>query len=153
MPCGIKFRSTEEETVLHLHKYRDLLNIKISLDGSCMVSPSLGPPVTITDQQLLPNDLTLPLKRHAFPSFALTKTHVWLMTFTLCPGEVDHDWPLLLSGNFPSSASNAHVPSHPSYIFLSAKLHIKLSAFPYLVSFILCIFLEDPYKGMGCFSP
>lgn len=77
--------------MLHLRKYQDLLTIKMSLDGSCMVSPSLGLPVTITDQQLLPNDLTLPLKRHAFPSLAPTKTHVWVVTFALCPGEEDHD--------------------------------------------------------------
>lgn len=77
--------------MLHLHEYQDLLNIKMSPDGSYMVSPSLGLPVTITDQQLLPNDLTLPLKRHAFPSLALTKPHVWVVTFALCPGEEDHN--------------------------------------------------------------
>lgn len=71
----------------------------MSLDGSCMVSPSLGPPVTITDQQLLHNDLTLPLKHHAFPSLALTKTRVWMVTFALCPGEEAHESPLTTEWN------------------------------------------------------
>lgn len=76
--------------MLHLRKYQDLSEHQ-DVSGPCMVSPSPGPPVTISDQQLLPDDLTLPLKRHAFPSLALTKTHVWLVTFELCPGEEDHD--------------------------------------------------------------
>lgn len=91
MLLKLKLRLTEEKSVLHLREYQVLLNIKMSLDGPCVVTPSLGQPVTITDQQLLPNDLTLPLKRHAFPGFGLTKTHVWAVTFALCPGQEDHD--------------------------------------------------------------
>lgn len=58
--------------------------------------------------------------------------------------------PLLLSGTFTSNASNAHVPSHPSSIFLSTKLQIKLSAFPYLVSFIyVSFFFRRSLQGNG----
>lgn len=74
-------------------------------------------------RQLLTSDCSLltspcPSNVTPFQASLLTKTHVWVVTFALCPGEDDHDWPLTTEWEtFTSSASNAHVPSHPSSIF------------------------------------
>lgn len=133
-PCGLN------QGPLRRKLYCTCMSIRISwtsLHGPCKVSLSLGQPVTITDQQLPPSDLTLPLKRHAFLSFALTKTRVWPLLFALDKKTMTD--PLLPSGTFTSSASNSHFPSHPPpfciYKAANKAISIHLPCHIYLASF------------------
>lgn len=124
-------------------------------------TPSPVPPMTLTmsDQHEFPNDLLSPLNLHAPLSFALTKPHVWTLTFALCPGQEDHDWPFATEWN-PHFIEFKYASTWALNFCVSYNTHspffylqIKLSAFNCFVLFYLMSFsmFEVAYKDTGGF--
>lgn len=107
-------------------------------------------------QHQFPSDLPSPLRLHAPLSFALTKPHVWALTFTLCPRQEDHEWPFattlnlhLAVLNMPKNTQQLVCALHsPPFLKLIANKAISIHL-PCLMFFYICFCLWYPLMTLN----
>lgn len=106
---------------------------------------------TTSEQHEFPSDLLSPLNLHAPLSFALTKPHVWTLTFALLP-QTRRPWLTLLlqirGFNYASLDNSTYSLNFcdPPPPFFSYMPQIKLSALNYLVALLFCVLLKSLYE-------